>query len=207
MENIKKYLAQAVVMLILVIFAAMCLYLYVKADNAKNRNVLNQVIMKRGIEYFQTRDKQNAAKILALEYSKDELRAGVDSTILAELKNVNIKVKNLQSYSQTVITNEKHITTTVRDTIIYDSIPAEYFCYDDKYYSIYGLKIGDQQNVIIDHSITLNQFVHKGDRITKKKGKKMPEWWFFTPRKLTQTIYCDDSTTHISYTRFINVVK
>jgi len=190
----------------LLFLTAMGLYLYAKTDQAHKRLVFNEVIIQRGIEYFETKNGHQAAKIIAQEHTIAELRAGVDIKLLREIKNINIKIKNLQAYSQTVITNEKHITTIVRDSVINDTTKAEYFCYDDDFYSIHGLKIGDKQHVSISHFDSIFQFVYKGDRITKK-GKKMPSWWFFTPRKICQTLVCKDTSSHISYMKYINVSK
>ena len=195
-----------VVIVFLLYVAGQSLYLYLGKSRSYDRLEQNGILANDTIQYYKAKDGNTVAKIYSLEYTISEIKAGIVDSVLDKVKNMKISVNSVQAVSQSSITNEKHFTTLVRDTTIYDTIKAQYFRYKDKFYSVYGLKIGDKENVTLNHHDNIMQVVYKGDRITKK-GKKMPSWWFFTKRKLTQAMYCEDSTSKITYMRYINIVK
>ncbi len=192
--------------LFLLYVAGQSIYLYLNERADRQRLEQNVILAKRGIEYYQTKDNKQVAKITAQEFTISEIKSGIAADVIKELKNMKIDVKSVGGFTQNIITNEKYIVTHTRDSIINDTVTAKVFSYNDAYYSIYGYEIDCIQHVNLSHIDSITQVFYKGDRYTKK-GKKMPKWWFFTPKKLTQAIYCKDTTSKIIYSKYVNIVK
>jgi len=158
------------------------------------------------VDFYKAKNGQLVARNSVLEYSSKELRTGIAQDVIQQLDNLGIKPKNVTNYSQTVIQHDKEIIVPVHDSVIFDTIKAEYFKYCDKYYNIDGIKIGDKQHLKIESVDSIIQVVYKGGRYNMK-GVKLPGICFWVPRRLEQVISSSNPNSKISYSKTISVVK
>jgi hypothetical protein len=120
--------------------------------------------------------------------------------LIAELHNLKIKPQRVESYSETVIQQNKNISTLLRDSIIYDTIPVKVFNYHDEFYTISGIAVGDTQKVHIQSRDSLIQVVYKGKRYK-------PWMWIFSRRRLEQVVGSKNKNCRVEYGRVIEVEK
>lgn len=171
--------------------------LYTAAKNDKNRLQYNIHATQTAIEYLKTKNNKDYARINALTNKIDEL----ENSVIAEMKNLSIKVNRVVTYNETEITTEKEIITRLRDTaILSDSFSV--IDYKDNYYKIFGLINADTARINIASTDSIIQVVYRGQRISKK-GKIKPNWFFFTPRRLQQAIFSKNPNAKIAYSKFI----
>ena len=115
-----------------------------------------------------------------------------------QIKDMDIKPSRVQSVSSSGIRLEKTIITTLKDSIIQDTILIKQFDYSDAWISIKGETIGNKQLISITHFDTLSQVVFKGSRAN-------PWLWLFSPRRLTQSISLASPYSKIQYSKYIQI--
>lgn len=153
----------------------------------------------RQIEYYKTKEGLQAAKNNVIQLQYNELKK-LYPEIIAELHNLKIKPQRVESYSETVIEQNKNISTLLRDSIIYDTIPVKVFNYNDEFYTISGIAVGDTQKVNIQSRDSLIQVVYK--------GKRYKHWlWIFSRRRLEQVVGCKNKNCRVEYLKIVTVVK
>ncbi len=158
------------------------------------------------VDYYKAKNGQLVARNAVLEYSSKELRNGIVDDVLKALENLGIKPKFVTNYSNTVIQHEKEILVPTHDSIIFDTIHAECFTYNDKFYNINGLKIGDRQQLKIASVDSLIQVTYRGKRYNRK-GVLVPGIFFWIPRRLEQVISSNNPNSKITYCKTISIVK
>ena len=166
-----------------------------------NRIRLEQsfVAANQEVQYYKSRNGILVAKVDAIQLKYDELKE-IYPEILAEIRNLKIKPGRVDQYSETVIHEQKDIVTTLRDSLIYDTIPVRVFNYSDAFYTVSGIAIADTQRVHIESRDSLIQVIYKGERIK-------PWLWIFSRRKLQQAITCKNPNCKIEYSKTIKIVK
>ena len=111
-----------------------------------------------------------------------------------------VKPERAQQVSTTIIETQKQIVTTIRDSLIHDTIRVKVFSYSDPWYTIKGQALGDTQRVQIQSRDSLIQVVFKGER-TK------PWLWIFSPRRIQQRMFSSNPNSTIKYSQTINIQK
>ncbi len=111
-----------------------------------------------------------------------------------------VKPERAQQVSTTIIETQKQIVTTIRDSLIHDTIRVKVFSYSDPWYTIKGQALGDTQRVQIHSRDSLIQVVFKGER-TK------PWLWIFSPRRIQQRMFSSNPNSTIKYSQTINIQK
>ena len=111
-----------------------------------------------------------------------------------------VKPERAQQVSTTIIETQKQIVTTIRDSLIHDTIRVKVFSYSDPWYTIKGQALGDTQRVQIQSRDSLIQVVFKGER-TK------PWLWIFSPRRIQQRMFSSNPNSIIKYSQTINIQK
>lgn len=166
-----------------------------------NRVRLEQsfIAANQDVQYYKSRNGELVAKVDALQLKYNELKE-IYPEIIAEIRNLKIRTGRVDQYSETVIHTENDIVTTLRDSIIYDTIPVKVFNYCDEFYTISGIVVNDTQRVHIESRDSLIQVVYRGDRIK-------PWLWIFSKRKLQQVVSCKNPNSKIEYTKIINIKK
>ncbi len=171
--------------------------MYFKVIDDKSRLERSWSASKQEVIYYKAKNGDLAAKndVLQLKYS--ELK-DIYPEIISELKNLKVNPKRVEHFSETVIQQEKDIVTMLKDSLIYDTVPARIFNYQDEFYTIKGIATGDSQRVHIESRDSLIQVVFKGERYK-------PWWWIFSKRKLQQVVSCKNPGNRVEYSRFIEV--
>jgi len=147
---------------------------------------------------FKTRNGNQAVKIQVLQLRNAELKR-IYPQILEEIKNLNINPKRINHYSETVIHQNKELITTLRDSILFDTIARRDFFYKDSFYQVQGNIIKDSIRMNIESTDSLIQVVYRGKR-------KRPWLWFLSSRKLEQAIYSKNPNSHIVYSKTISII-
>ena len=173
------------------------LYLSEKKDNNRLSNTIKNI--NQNLTYYKSRNGQLVGKNSVLVFRLSEFKTSF-SDLASQIEDLKIKVNRISSVSNTVIRNEKHITTTIKDSIINDTVTAKIFRYNDNFYNIQGIAIGDTQNVSIQSTDSLLQVVYKGKR-------KKPYLWFFSKRQLEQVITSKNPNSKIVYSKHIQIIK
>lgn len=151
------------------------------------------------ISYYKARNGQLVAQNSTLQLRYNEVK-DIYPRIMDEIQNLGIKPKRVSQYTETVVSQEKEIITRLRDSTVFDTIPARVFAYRDSFYSVNGIAIGDTQRVLISSTDSLVQVVYKGGRIR-------PRLWILSRRKLEQVISSKNPNSKIVYNRTIQITK
>lgn len=158
------------------------------------------------IDTYKAKNGQLVARNAVLEITAKELRTGLALDVVKHLENLGIKPKHITNYSETVIKHEKEIVTKLRDSIIYDTVKARCFQYQDKYNRFSGCAAGDVQNVRFLAIDSIIQVIYEGDRYNRK-GKKRPKCFFWLPLRLDQVITSSNPSSKIIYSKTIQITK
>jgi hypothetical protein len=151
------------------------------------------------LKEYRTRNGQLAYKNDVLQLQVSELKS-IYPGIIEEIRSLDIRPKTVKQFTQTVIRQEKEIQTVLRDSFLVDTIPARVFDYQDAFYSVKGIAIGDTQQVKISSIDSLVQVVYRGER-------EHPWMWIFSKRKLQQVITSKNPNSRILYHQTIEISK
>ena len=117
-----------------------------------------------------------------------------------QIENLGVKVNKTTQYSTTVVETKTNVLTTLRDSLILDTIKVRIFNYQDQWYQIQGISENDTQRLVIKSTDTLTQVVYRGERIK-------PWLWVFSPRKLQQRVTVSNPNATIKYSQTIQIQK
>jgi len=151
------------------------------------------------IQYYKSRNGQLIAKVNVMELKYNELK-DLYPEIIAEIRSLKIRPGRVEQYAETVIHEQKDIVTTLRDSLIYDTIHVRVFNYSDEFYTISGIADNDTQHVHIESRDSLIQLVYRGDRVK-------PWLWVFSRRQLQQVLTCKNPNSKIEYSTIIEIKK
>jgi hypothetical protein len=173
--------------------------MYMREKKDKQRIEQSFKAAEETIRYYKTRNGQLVAQNNTLQLRYNEVKE-IYPKIIDEIKNLDIKPKRVSQYAETVVRQEKEIVTRLRDSIIFDTIPARVFTYQDSFYTVKGIAIGDTQRVHITSTDSLIQVVYRGERIR-------PWLWFLSRRKTEQVISSKNPNSKIVYNKTIQIIK
>ena len=202
MNRIKFVGTASLIGLLLLFVTGKSLLLYVKSQKDYNRIVANQVKLTDSLTYYRDRAGREVAISPVLEYKLNEALKVIPE-LQQQLKNLKIKPARIESISETGINQQLSIKPALRDTNIIQNhitVPAKTINYRDPWYKIWGIIVSDTAKLDIKSSDTIIQVVSLGERVT-------PWLWFFSRRKLVQSIQSRNPNNHISYSRYIKVKK
>jgi hypothetical protein len=155
--------------------------------------------MNSKMVYYKTQNGTIAASNQALQVKVNEL-AIVYPKAETELTNLSVKPKRVQTYSESALVEDKEIHTTIRDSLLKDSVIAHTFSFHDDFYTVKGIQIGDSQLLKIHCIDTIIQVVYRGKRIR-------PWLWILSARTLQQVITAQNPNTAIVFNKTIQIVK
>ncbi len=173
--------------------------MFFKERKDKNRLEQSWAVSQKEIVYYKAKNGNLVAKNDALLLKYRELK-DVYPNIISEIKNLKVNPRQIERFSETVIHQQKDIVTTLKDSLIYDTIPVRVFNYSDEFYTVNGLAVGDTQKVHIESRDSLIQVVYKGERVK-------PWLWIFSRRKLQQVVSCKNPNSKIEYSKLIELNK
>jgi len=196
--NNKK--VQNILLVIAIIFAIWMLWTSnknLKKDN--QRLVSNMETLGADLKYIRIQNGTLAAQSGVLELRLKELQTLFPKQSKS-IQDLGVNPSRVQQLSTTVIESQKQIVTTLRDSVIHDTVHIRVFSYKDQWYTIKGQAIGDTQHVQIQNTDTLVQVVYKGQRVK-------PWLWIFSPRKLEQRVSVSNPNANIKYAQVIQIQK
>ncbi len=159
-----------------VTFASLKLYYEKNQDN--RRNIENLAALNKENQYFKDLNGAQAVRIQALTLTAAELRRVVPS-IVADLKSLSIKPAQVNNYTAAGITTTQQIRTTLKDSIIFDTVRVSRIDYRDKWYNLEGTIRGDSVNLDIESwdRITVINYLGKRSRrfMFVRFGPRYPE--------------------------------
>ena len=117
-----------------------------------------------------------------------------------QIENLGVKVNKTTQYSTTVVETKTNVITTLRDSLIFDTVQVRVFDYQDQWYQIHGISEKDTQRLVIKSMDTLTQVLFYGER-------QKPWLWFFSPRKLQQRVSVSNPNATIKYSQTIQIQK
>ncbi|MCX6257968.1 MAG: hypothetical protein NTW49_08765 [Bacteroidia bacterium] len=187
------------IFLLLVISTIVSTRLYFKKEKEIARLENSLKVSRTSVTYYQTKNKLLAAKADAMELKYHEVSV-LFPEVKKEIENLKVSPRLVNHYSETVVHQDKEIVSTLRDSIIKDTVKVKVFNYQDKFYSVKGIAINDTQKVTIHSTDSLIQLVYRGDRYHK--------WlWIFSRRKLQQVITSKNPNSKIVYCRDIEIIN
>jgi len=174
-----------------------------KSNQEVKRLREDKAALQEGITLFKTRDSLNAASVLRIKQERDEFKqynAGLNQTV----ESLNIKLKRLQSASQTAVETKYEVKVQIKDSIVIrDSVPELIKClsYKDAWIDIEGcFGIDDTTfSPLIVSRDTIKQFV---DRVPR-------QFWFikYGTKGIRQTIVTSNPYSKPVYTEYIELKR
>ena len=151
-------------------------------------------VLKEGIRYEKTRNDELMVKVSSLELTNREIRE-TQTEMTDNLRNMRIALRKVESYSATNTQTTYNIETTLKDSVIRDTIPVEYIAYHSKWLDLDGYKISDKFNLSIETRDSLVQVVY---------WEKINGFWFIRwNKRYSQKITSANPHSKITYSEFI----
>ena len=141
----------------LIIYANVLSHSLNKAKQTISALEKNERVLLYGLDTLRAKNGTLYAKTEALSLSESKLKK-YNSELSTELKNLRIRVKDLESTSQTIIDTDIDITTPLRDTIIIPKVISKAFDYSDTYVKIWGVVGQDSIKINYQSTDTLRIF-------------------------------------------------
>ena len=189
----RRAISIVVVISLLVIGIVVGKFLY--RSHQENNLIASEINAQ--LEHIRSENNKLMAQNKVIGLSLSQLEAFYPA-LYNQIKEMDIKPSRVQSVSSNGIRLEKTIITTLKDSIIQDTIRVKQFDYSDAWISIRGEAIGNKQSISITHFDTLSQVVFKGSRAN-------PWLWLFSPRRLTQRISLASPYSKIQYSKYIQI--
>lgn len=164
----------------------------------RNRLSDNQRTLLADIEFYRTKDSLSVASVERLTLTNREFRkyAGELKKTVEEL---NLKVKHLQSASQSATETKYLVKTEIRDSIIIRPGKTDTINYQDPYLTFSGSITGKQFSGLIQSQDTIIQLIHRVPR----------RFWFIRwgTKGIRQEIVNRNPYSRITYTEYIELKK
>lgn len=194
MNNIFKY---CVIALLLII--AWLSYSVDRIKDERDRYKSNQTTLMSRVEFYQTENGKSVASVQRLMLTFDELKENYDS-VCRTADELRIKVKRLQSVSNTATKSEVIFKTVVRDSMVYvkgDPVDLSVFDWRDPWTDVSGIIDRDSVELHIQSCDTLVQMVH---RVPHK-------WWFIKwgTKAIRQEVMSRNPHTKMVYSEYLEL--
>lgn len=198
----KKYL-----IIICLALAVLCAWLgqaLSRCNKDRERLQNNQNALMQEVRLYETKLGESAASVQRLQLTKDELE-GKYKAICQEAEDLGIKLKRLQSVSQTTTQAEIHAKAEIRDSIVYkpeihlvDTLKA--FCWKDPPWAfVDGVIDSGKVDLSISTNDTIIQIVH---RVPKKFL-----FFRFGTKAIRQEVISKNPHNRIIYSEYIELEK
>lgn len=198
----KKYLI--ITCLALAMLSAWLAQSLVSANKEKTRLKNNQEALMSECKLYETKAGESAASVLRLQLTKDELEKN-NQKLSQEIKDLGIKLKRVQSLSQTSSQANIKIQTEIRDSIVYK--PETHLVDTLKHFSWSDPPWADIKGVINDGKVDLS--VTTSDTIIQivHKVPKRFLCFKFGCKAIRQEIINKNKYNRIVYSEYIELKK
>lgn len=197
---LKSPVVQRLIGLLVLLGAIVLLYksnLRLHADNKR----LSSNIKTLGAELVLVKTKSGklAAQTDLLVIQTNELKRLFPKEV-KQIESLSVGVSKTTQFTTTVVETKTNVITTLRDSLILDTIKVRVFDYQDQWYQIQGISEKDSQRLVIKSTDTLTQVVYRGERLK-------PWLWVFSPRKIQQRVSVSNPNATIKYSQTIQIQK
>ena len=189
---------------ILVLAASLAVSVKSCQDIRTDRNRLsdNQRTLLADIEFYRTKDSLSAASVERLTLTNREFRKYADE-LKKTVEELNLKVKYLQSASQSATETKYLVKTEIRDSIVIrpgrEPDTLNRIDFQDPYLTFSGSITGKQFSGLIQSRDTIVQLIHRIPR----------RFWFIRwgTKAIRQEIVSRNPYSRITYTEYIELKK
>lgn len=189
-----------VVVIFLLLVTGETYHLYIKEHRSVVRLTDNLAAVQKENVYFKARNGDQAVKIQSQELTIKEIRATVPA-VIASLKNLYIAPRQLSGFIQGASTSENHITTTLRDSVITDTLRVSVIDYSDKWFAIKGIIQDKKADLVITSCDTITA-------VSYLSRRPRPWLWIFGGRRVPETIISNKNPNNkITIKKSIQVKK
>lgn len=197
---LKSPVVQRLIGLLVLLGAIVLLYKSNQRLHADNKR-LNSNIKTLGDELVLVKTKSGklAAQTDLLVIQTSELKKLFPKEV-KQIESLGVGVSKTTQFTTTVVETKTNVITTLRDSLILDTIKVRVFDYQDQWYQIQGISEKDTQRLVIKSTDTLTQVVYRGERIK-------PWLWVFSPRKIQQRVSVSNPNATIKYSQTIQIQK
>ena len=168
----------------------------------RNRLSDNQRTLLADIEFYRTKDSLSVASVERLTLTNREFRKYADE-LKKTVEELNLKVKHLQSASQSATETKYLVKTEIRDSIIIrpgkDPDTLSRIDFQDPYLTFSGSITGKQFSGLIQSRDTIIQLIHRIPR----------RFWFIRwgTKAIRQEIVSRNPYSQIAYTEDIELKR
>lgn len=172
-----------------------------KEKAEKERYKANQTALMEEVKYYKTESGKNAASVQQLTLTYDELKKNYDEAAKT-IKDLGIKLKRVQTVTETVTETQVEVVTQVRDSIVYvkgEPIKTMVFDWRDAWTRVRGYVNNDSVNMNIQSCDTLTTVVHR-----------VPHKFLFFKwgtKAIRQEVVSSNPHTKIVYQKYIELKK
>lgn len=197
---LKSPVLQRLIGLLIMLGAILLLWKSNQRLHADNKRLGSNIkTLGAELSMVKTKSGQLAAQSDLLVLQTKELKKLFPKEV-KQIENLGVKVNKTTQYSTTVVETKTNVLTTLRDSLILDTLQVRVFDYQDQWYQIHGISEKDTQRLVIKSMDTLTQVLFYGER-------QKPWLWFFSPRKLQQRVSVTNPNATIKYSQTIQIQK
>lgn len=197
---LKSPVVQRLIGLLVVLGAITLLWKSNQRLHADNKRLSSNIkTLGAELSMVKTKSGQLAAQSDLLVLQTKELKKLFPKEV-KQIENLGVKVNKTTQYSTTVVETKTNVLTTLRDSLIFDTVQVRVFDYQDQWYQIRGVIEKDTQRLVIKSMDTLTQVLYYGER-------QKPWLWFFSPRKLQQRVSVTNPNATIKYSQTLQIQK
>lgn len=175
----KKYIYIGIVILIIGLIAALNITLssLKTAKNEVKRHEQNERVLQGGLIQVTAKNGDLVLRTEALNQTANEFKK-YNADLAKEIKNLRIRVKDLQSATSVVVDSNLDTTVPIRDTLFLSNVSAKTFNYSDAFTSIKGVITADSVSIKYHSMDSLFIFHHiqKHKFLFVRWGIKA-QWW------------------------------
>ena len=189
-----------------ILLAAALICLTISTWRAKNlkqdrdRYQGNYRSLETGMVEIQTRDSLKGIRIQELELNRQELKDYYEGELERTLKNMDIRLRKMESFTNTAIETTNNINTVFKDTLVSDTVRIEKLSYRSRWFDIDITKSGSEALIKAVSRDSLIQVVH-----WYREGPWLTRW---TRRKeYQQDIVSANPDSRITYAKYISPIR
>ena len=202
----KKYLIITVATLLIALFGLLKLWAITLKD--RNRMAENQEALMAEIQSYKLADSSNALAIGTLHLKLSEIRNSSNAQMeemKASLKKMNIRLRDLRSFSSASTSTVTHVNTILRDSTIHDTTSIKYLSVRTRWNDVDITVYPESKDSISFKVITYD----KMEQVLWKEPRGIQFWKraFWRKRPIRQTIRFQNPNTIITYPQSITVGK
>lgn len=197
---LKSPLLQRLIVLGVLLAAVVLLYKSNERLHADNKRLsANVKALGAELVLVKTKSGKLAAQTDLLVLQTSELKKLFPREV-KQIEALEVGVSKATQVSTTVMETKTNVITTLRDSLIRDSIKVSLFDYQDQWYTIKGVQENNTQRLWITSTDTLTQVLYRGERLR-------PWLWIFSPRTIQQRVGLSNPNATIKYSQTIQIQK